>query len=279
MDNPTFTIITPCLNAENTIGETIRSVISQEGQFRIQYIIVDGGSTDNTREIISTFCDSIQFQNFSCPNLGVTISPVFESDEGMYDALKKGFLRARGDITAYLNADDFYLPGALHRVKKVFAKHSDVQWLSGIISVYNSDGDINFTFNPYIYKRHYVLKGLYSGKVFPFIPQENIFWRSSLTGKINMSLLGTYKYAGDYFLWCEFSKHTQLFFLPVSLAGFRKYPNQKSLEKNKYIKELQSIASEKVLWIDVIGILFHKIMWYLPAVIKNKFHPYIITDE
>jgi len=272
----TFSIITPCLNAEKTIGETNRSVISQQGRFRIQYIIVDGGSSDKTREIINDYSASVLSPAIRRMNAGVTVTPVFEPDKGMYEALTKGFSKASGDIIAYINADDFYLPGAFDAVQHAFSCHPDVQWLSGIISVYNSDGAFRYCYTPFVYKSQYIRKGLYNGIVFPFVPQENTFWRAGLMGQINLKRLGSYQLAGDYYLWHEFSKHAQLYHLQSKLAGFRIYPDQKSAEKKKYRNELKKIASLKITFKDLGALLIHKIMWHLPASIKHRYHKYMI---
>jgi glycosyltransferase involved in cell wall biosynthesis len=96
---PLVSVVTPVYNAEDTIAETINSIISQSYE-NIEYIIIDGGSNDGTLEIIKAFEDRIAYW-------------LSEKDGGMYEAVNKGFRAARGEIASYLNADDIYNPGAV----------------------------------------------------------------------------------------------------------------------------------------------------------------------
>nr|MBA3972084.1 glycosyltransferase [Bacteroidota bacterium] len=90
-----FSIITVCFNSSDTIESTIRSVVSQD-HLNIQYIIIDGASTDNTLTIIEKFKEEIS----------IIIS---EKDNGLYHAINKGILLATGDIVGIIHADDFYV--------------------------------------------------------------------------------------------------------------------------------------------------------------------------
>lgn len=101
-----ITIITVSYNSAGTIEKTIQSVIAQKFH-DVEYIIVDGGSTDHTAEIIRKYKD----------NISVYIS---EPDQGIYDAMNKGLGRATGEIVAFLNSDDWYLPNILSRVEQYF---------------------------------------------------------------------------------------------------------------------------------------------------------------
>jgi glycosyltransferase involved in cell wall biosynthesis len=113
---PRISIITPVLNHADTIEETIRSVLLQ-GYPNLEYIIMDGGSTDGTRDVIERYR----------PWLACAVS---EPDGGRSDAINKGLRRATGQVLAYINADDAYTPGALQAVGAAFAVPA-VQWLSG----------------------------------------------------------------------------------------------------------------------------------------------------
>lgn len=115
-----ITIITVSYNSVATIEKTIQSVIAQKFH-DVEYIIVDGGSTDHTAEIIRKYKD----------NISVYIS---EPDQGIYDAMNKGLGRATGEIVAFLNSDDWYLPNILDRVESYF-KSYPVDIVSGGIYV------------------------------------------------------------------------------------------------------------------------------------------------
>src|SRR3712207_1791708 len=105
-----FSIVTPCLNAEATIGQTLRSVAAQ-GVDALEHVVVDGGSTDGTLDILRA--------------AGGPVLSVSEPDRGLSDAMNKGVAMARNDVIGWLNADDVYLPGALGRVQQAFAERPD----------------------------------------------------------------------------------------------------------------------------------------------------------
>lgn len=101
-----FSIVTVCLNSADTIRQTIESVVHQQNE-NIEYIIIDGGSTDGTVDIIKEYGDEISFW-------------VSEKDNGLYDAMNKGIVKASGDVISLLNSDDWYEPNILERVKEYF---------------------------------------------------------------------------------------------------------------------------------------------------------------
>lgn len=121
------------------IAETIESIISQAGDFDLEYIIQDGGSTDQSISIIKSYeqkisngtwpkkCNSIDFKWFS------------EKDTGMYDAINKGFAKATGDIYAWLNADDLYEKDSFQTIVDVSKKFPDVQWMKGLVTLIEID--------------------------------------------------------------------------------------------------------------------------------------------
>ena len=124
MTLPSISVVTPCFNSIATIRETIESVRAQNYP-ALEHIIMDGGSTDGTLEILKDF-----------PSLSVHSGP----DEGHYDAMNKGTRLSTGEIVAVLNADDCYLPGTLQAVGAAFASHSDWDALFGDIRYIDSSG-------------------------------------------------------------------------------------------------------------------------------------------
>ncbi|HET8592888.1 MAG TPA: glycosyltransferase family 2 protein, partial [Solirubrobacterales bacterium] len=113
---PKLTVVTPSFNQGRFIGRTIRSVLDQ-GYPNLEYVIVDGGSTDGTVEVIRRYEDRLAWW-------------VSEPDEGQTEAINKGIERTDGEIVAYLNSDDYYLPGALARVVEAFAA-TERRWVAG----------------------------------------------------------------------------------------------------------------------------------------------------
>jgi len=110
---PSITVVTPVFNSAAYIREAIESVLGQ-GYSRLQYIIVDGGSTDGTMEIVNEYRDRVSLI-------------ISEADGGMYDAVAKGFEHATGDILCYINADDLFGSGGLKRVGEYFCDHPDTK--------------------------------------------------------------------------------------------------------------------------------------------------------
>ena len=115
VDGPSITIVTPCLNARDTIEETLESVRRQDYQ-RVEHVVVDGGSTDGTVEVLER-AEGIRY--------------VSEPDRGLSDAMNKGIGMATGDMIGWLNADDIYLPGALSAVAEAVASRPDTLWATG----------------------------------------------------------------------------------------------------------------------------------------------------
>ena len=116
-----ITIITVVKNSASTIEKCIKSVLEQNYD-EIEYIVIDGNSEDGTKEILEKYKDKID-------NL------IIENDKGIWDAMNKGVKKATGEIVGFLNADDFYYPGALNLVNKYF-KNQEIDFLFGSVKKY-----------------------------------------------------------------------------------------------------------------------------------------------
>ena len=162
---PKISIITPSFNSEKTIEKTILSVINQQTIYPLEYIVVDGGSTDKTCEIVKQYAT----------NIDIFIS---EADSGAYDAMNKGIQLATGEIIGIINSDDWYLENAIKIVEQEFDKNPDLDILySPIKNYYQGEyiatfipGEldklsIRFTINHpscFIKKSAYMIAGLYN---------------------------------------------------------------------------------------------------------------------
>lgn len=131
-DEPLVSIITVCLNSAKTIEQTIQSVVNQTYP-NIEYIIIDGESTDRTLEIINKYRDKIS-------------KLVSEKDEGIYDAMNKGLTFATGNIIGIINSDDWYELDAVESVVNVFLKDSYTHVFYGNINVYDDDNFLRTRF-------------------------------------------------------------------------------------------------------------------------------------
>lgn len=228
-----ITIITPCLNAEKWIGETLSSIINQDvfkyKKIKMQYIIVDGGSSDRTLDIVESAARNIP---------GVQI--LSGDDKGMYDALAKGIARAEGDICCYLNAGDVYHANALGVVAEVF-RQGLARWLTGYHCVSNEAGAVTDVRLPWRYRPEFIQCGFYGTRL-PVIQQESTFWSGELNSCLDLQRLSALRLAGDSYLWHTFSMSENLEIVQAVLGTFRKVSGQLSSDSDGYRREMNEIA-------------------------------------
>jgi glycosyltransferase involved in cell wall biosynthesis len=231
-----FSIVTPSFNSQRFIRETIESVINQKGDFKIEYIVVDNCSTDQTRQVVEKYIDLLESGKFPLKCKSVCIEFLSGKDSSMYEAIHKGFSHATGDIFAWINSDDIYLQGAFDAIQRTFAKYQQIKWLKGITSYLNENSNIFSAGRCNLYNQNWISRGLY-GPVLQFIQQDSVFWRAELwnsSGGIDPS----YYAAGDFALWRKFAEHTPLWSLNSYVSCFRKVSGQKSQDINAYWQEV-----------------------------------------
>jgi glycosyltransferase involved in cell wall biosynthesis len=216
---PLVSVITPSLNHARYIVETIHSVRSQSYD-NIEHVVVDGGSTDGTIEI-----------------LGGLEGPAFrwrsEPDHGMYDAINKGMAMATGEVLAYLNSDDLYPPWAVERVVAFFAAHPDVGLVYGdYIQVDAAGGQMLLLQPPY--NAEYIRR---SG----FIPQPTAFWRRSVWETIG-GFDATLQFVGDCDYWIRVGRRFRIVKVDEVLAYDRIQPGAKrSIADSSLRAEMASV--------------------------------------
>jgi glycosyltransferase involved in cell wall biosynthesis len=130
---PKLTIVTPSLNQAAFLERTLRSVLDQAYE-NLEYMVVDGGSTDGSVEIIESYADRLAWWTS-------------EPDKGQTDALNKGLRRATGEIVAYINSDDYYLPGAFDAAVDAFSR-TDARWVVGAARFVDEHDNVNEVWNP-----------------------------------------------------------------------------------------------------------------------------------
>ncbi len=264
-----FSIITPCRNRLNYLRETIDSVLNQtafkKNLCEMQYIIIDGASTDGSKELIEEYARDNQNIEF-----------VSENDDSMYDALRKGFEKCDGDIVSYINAGDLYNFNAFEIVEIAFKSSDTIKWLTGGKYIYNENSQIIRNVIPYSYRQSLIQSGVY-GKFLPFIQQESTFWKKELNELIDLDKLKKFKLAGDYYIWSSFSKKHKLEIIQTHLGGFKIHENQLSnmtLNGNLTYKKEVEMFKKKIRLIDIFYIIIDIIPWTILKY-SNDFFGYI----
>lgn len=233
---PKISIITPTFNQAKYIEHTILSIINQQYP-NLEYIIIDGGSTDETIDIIRKYEDRISFW-------------VSEKDNGLYDAINKGFKKATGEIFAWLNSDDIYLPNSLYTVAEIFTDFQEIEWLQGANSHIDEKGKIVSVFPASYWTRFDLVSGDKRN-----IQQESTFFRRSLWEKSGKPLNIDSQLAGDYSLWFTFFRYSDLITTSAPIGCFRmRSSNQKSFnqlkeynqEKSDFLKKNRKHHNQKL---------------------------------
>lgn len=224
---PKISIVTVNYNNGEFLEDTIKSVIEQEYP-NLEYILIDGGSTDTSLEIIERYKDHFAYW-------------VSEPDEGQYQAIQKGFEKSTGDIMAWLNSDDKYLPRSLFKVAEIFDKYKDINWLMGLAREYTEDGALVGQITlPWCRWSKY----RYLTNDFQFIQQESSFWKRELWEKAGGTLDFEYDLAGDMELWSRFFRFEELHTTTLELAGFRhrKEGQRSKVGKKTYLEECRQVV-------------------------------------
>jgi hypothetical protein len=201
------TIVTPSYNQAKYLEQTILSVLNQDYP-HIEYIILDGGSTDGSLAILEKYSGRLQW--------------ISEPDQGQADAINKGFRMGHGDILGWLNADDLYMPQAVSQAVEQFTRSPDISFLHGNAVAIDSEN------RSYGIRTH-VHQTDYDELVFErdYIVQPAAFWRASLwkaVGELDTSL----KYTLDYEYWMRLARDYKLLFVPACFAQERIYAQTKT---------------------------------------------------
>ncbi len=219
---PRISIVTPSYNQAPFLERTIKSVLDQRYPC-LEYIIIDGGSSDGSVDIIKRYEKYLSYW-------------ISEKDKGQSHAINKGFERASGQILAYLNSDDTYVEGTLLFIADYFSQHPEIDVVYGNATFIDEEDcpirdwrTIDYKFNFHLYGQ-------------AIIPQPSAFWRKEIytkVGKLDESL----QLALDGDLWFRMSKRGAKFaFCDTVLSNFRVHNQAKSIAfKNQHINEAQRV--------------------------------------
>jgi len=207
MTYPLVSIITPSYNQARFLEATLQSVLWQDYP-RLEYIVVDGASTDSSVEIIKRYADRLAWW-------------VSEPDDGQADAINKGFRRATGEIVAWLNSDDLYLPDAINEAVEAFQAHPKASMVFGDAVSSDAEG--------------HLLNHLPSGNLeladllrFEIICQPAVFMRRSVLEKVHY-LDPSYHFFLDHHLWIRLAREAKIVHYERTWAVSRYHENAKNV--------------------------------------------------
>jgi len=230
---PKISIITPSFNQGVFLEETLKSVF-QQGYENLEYIVVDGGSTDNSLEILEKYSNQLDWW-------------VSEPDRGQAHAINKGFARATGDWLAWLNSDDIYLPGALSEVARVIQEKQQCDWIVGAVQVSDQRLKPLSNWEPVCQTDDwldFVCTKRHSGTA---LPQPGSFWSRTaweVTGEINEDL----RYTMDHEYWGR-----------LAFNGFRPLCISKPLAAFRMQNKAKTAEGKEPFWAEEIAI----VKWWL----------------
>jgi glycosyltransferase involved in cell wall biosynthesis len=206
---PTVSIVTPSYNQAGYLESTIQSVLSQD-YANLDYAIVDGGSSDGSVEIIKKFAGALSWW-------------VSEKDSGQAEAINKGLRRARGEIVAWLNSDDLYLPGAIHKAVQALQANPELGFVFGDA----------ITIDPYGQPINELVFGDWGFQEllrFRIICQPAVFMRREVLEKTG-GLDQTLHYMLDHHLWLRMARLAPIRHIPGFLAAARQHPSAKNVNQ------------------------------------------------
>ncbi len=244
-DLPTITVVTPSYNQGQFLEKTIRSVLGQ-GYPNLEYMVLDGGSKDNSRQIIEKYAGRLAFWR-SGP------------DDGQAAAIAEGFQRATGEILCWLNSDDLFLPGALSFVGKLFKKRAEkLQWLIGATVYVDEQDRIILHRKPLATRFKSVLTW---GCTFS---QASSFWRKTLYEQVG-GLDTKLQFCFDRDLFLKFTRLHGPGCTLRELSAFRLHPESKTstLEavRQKEIQMIKERWNVNVPWYERQLYWWQRVIW------------------
>jgi glycosyltransferase involved in cell wall biosynthesis len=208
-----ISVVTPSFNQARFIRRTIDSVLDQQGDFELDYRVIDGGSTDGTLDILASYGDRLQW--------------ITEPDNGQVDAINKGLRAATGDIVGWINSDDVLVPGALARVAESFARNPAVEWVHGRCAIIDEhDREVRKWVSAYKHfrSRHHSFENLLTEN---YVSQMTAFWRRSVHDVIGY-LDPAVRLAFDYDFFLRLAVRSAPVFIDEPIGCFRWYADSKS---------------------------------------------------
>jgi glycosyltransferase involved in cell wall biosynthesis len=249
-----ITVVTAVKNGEKFIRDTVDSVLSQEGNFDLEYIVRDGESTDSTLAILAEY------------QADQRLTVISRKDGSPQEAINAGMAMGSGDIGCWLNADDVFEPGTLQTVADIFTRHPKRRWMYGRCRIINNEG-IEIRQPITLYKN--IIGYFYSFNMLlceNFINQPATFWRMDLWRDID-ALDPRFKAAWDYELWLKMASLSRPLHLRKLLTSFRRH--NESISENHFEKQFAEELAIAKLYGNWVHSLIHKFnVWKIVTVYK-----------
>jgi len=230
-------IITPSYNQGKFIKKTFESILNQEINFKLEYILVDAVSTDETAKIVEEFIPKFKAK-------GIEFIYICEKDNGQSNAINKGWKKATGDLITYINSDDFYESNVLQSVVNYFKNNPTIKWAYGGWNFVNKNGILYKSSQPKIFKKQTLLDYCNIGQPSCFFRRELLEEFGMLNEKLHLVM--------DYDLWLRFATKYLAGIMNFIISNMRYYPDAKSgartTEQLKAIFALCKNYSRRFSW-------------------------------
>ena len=245
---PRISIVTPSCNQSKYVGETIESVLSQEGDFEIEYSVMDGGSTDGSVDIIRRYADLVASGGWPVRCRGITMSWVSERDAGQTAAINAGLRHATGDIFSYINSDDLYFRGAFQRVVEAFAGDPEADFVYGDGDVIDGAGArqwewLSRPYNHAVMTSYHWLWNDFTN----YILQQATFWRRRVRERIG-DFDPTFHFAWMPSTGSGRAAGLRLRHLPEKLGKFRDRGLEVVVEPHRVLEDYWNLPSPPGQW-------------------------------
>jgi glycosyltransferase involved in cell wall biosynthesis len=246
MNVPVIVIVTPTLNSEVFLDQTISSIVSQAGHHYIRFHLQDGGSIDNTIGIAERWKYLLEKQLYPIGCLGVEMSIASQSDGSMYEAINRGFsaaLRDDATLMGWINSDDLLAPGSMATAVEIVEANPQVSWLGGRAAILSENNCIVSVDKPRVFKTQNLANGVHDGRRLSFVMQEGTYWRPALWRHAG-GLDGMMKFAGDWDLWRRFARFSQYTSVDSVLGFHRIRRGQLTESLEPYYAEVDAALSQ-----------------------------------
>ncbi len=207
-DQPLVSIVTPSFNQAQFLEQTMRSVLEQDYP-NIEYLVADGGSTDGSADLIKKYASKLVWW-------------VSENDSGQAEAINKGLARAKGEFVAWVNSDDYYMPGAVSQAVQALKQNPQAGFVFGNVRVVDKDENV-------LNQLTYQSWGLADLMSFKIIGQPGVFMRRSVLEKAGGGLDQSYHLLLDHHLWIKIARQSGMQYIPKLWASAHYHEDCKNL--------------------------------------------------